>query len=205
MPATVVRGFALYRTASAALTTPSWQCVLPQPVKRLKNVERGRIHEYADKYSTASYTPADPTLDHNPLWNIKADVALPSATQNEINANGAQNLMSNGVFCISEGANMPSTPEAVEIFLDNKILFGPAKAANAGGVATSALEMSQNSMRLAWSREEVDKKLHNIMINIHDTCRATAEKYGSPGNMVVGANCAGFLKVANAMMDQGVV
>ncbi len=174
-------------------------------VKRLKNVERGRIHEYADKYSSASYTPADPTLDHNPLWNIKADVALPSATQNEINANDAQNLMSNGVFCISEGANMPSTPEAVEIFLDNKILFGPAKAANAGGVATSALEMSQNSMRLAWSREEVDKKLHNIMINIHDTCRATAEKYGSPGNMVVGANCAGFLKVANAMMDQGVV
>ncbi len=174
-------------------------------VKQLKNVERGRIHEYADKYPEATYQPIDPTADHNPLWNIKADIALPCATQNEITINDAQNLINNGCFCVSEGANMPSTPEATEIYLDKKILFGPAKAANAGGVATSALEMSQNSMRLAWSRKEVDRKLHDIMINIHATCQEYAKEYGSPGNLVVGANIAGFLKVANAMMDQGVV
>jgi len=174
-------------------------------VMDLKNVKRGRIKEYAEKYPNATYIPADPSLDYNPIWNIKADVALPSATQNEVNEKDAQNLVNNGVFVVSEGANMPSSPEAVEVFLANKVLYGPAKAANAGGVATSALEMSQNSMRLSWTREEVDTKLHNIMINIHDNCSRTAEKYGHKGNLVVGANIAGFLKVANAMMDQGVV
>ena len=174
-------------------------------VMNLKNVQRGRIYEYTNKYPAAVYTPVDPGQDHNPLWEIAADVALPSATQNEINAKDAANLLKNGCFCISEGANMPSTPEAVELFLERGILFGPAKAANAGGVATSALEMSQNSMRLAWTREEVDAKLHHIMKNIHATCLANAETYGSPGNLVDGANIAGFIKVANAMMDQGLV
>lgn len=174
-------------------------------VKHLKNVTRGRIHEYVDKYPNATFVETDPSRDYNPMWAIKADIALPSATQNEVNANDAQNLVNNGIICVSEGANMPSTPDAVEIFLDNETLYGPAKAANAGGVATSALEMSQNSMRLAWSREEVDAKLHNIMRNIHQTCSHAAETYGSPGNLVIGANIAGFMKVANAMMDQGLV
>jgi len=174
-------------------------------IMHLKNVQRGRISEYAKKYPKAVYTPVDPGQDHNPLWAIKADVALPSATQNEINAKDAANLVGNGCICVSEGANMPSTPDAVELFLEHGILFGPAKAANAGGVATSALEMSQNSMRLAWTREEVDAKLHHIMKSIHATCQANAELYGSPGNLVAGANIAGFLKVANAMMDQGLV
>ena len=174
-------------------------------VMELKNIRRGRIREYVEKYPNATYVPNDPSLDHNPLWDIKADIALPSATQNEINARDAQNLVNNGCFCVSEGANMPSTPDAVDVFLSSKILYGPAKAANAGGVATSALEMSQNSMRLSWSREEVDQKLHQIMVNIHKTCFETAEEYGHPGNLVVGANVAGFLIVADAMMDQGVV
>ena len=171
----------------------------------LKNVRRGRIREYVEKYPSATYTAADLSLDHNPLWDIEADIALPSATQNEINERDAQNLVKNGCFCVSEGANMPSTPEAVHVFLDSKILYGPAKAANAGGVATSALEMSQNSMRLSWSRAEVDGRLREIMINIHDTCYRTAEEFGTPGNLVNGANIAGFLKVADAMQDQGVV
>jgi len=174
-------------------------------VMELKNVKRGRIKEYVEKYPKATYIPTDPTLDYNPIWDIKADVALPSATQNEVNEQDAKNLVSKGVFVVSEGANMPSSPEAVDVFLNSKVLYGPAKAANAGGVATSALEMSQNSMRLNWSREEVDKKLHDIMINIHDNCSKTAAKYGYPGNLVAGANIAGFLKVANAMMDQGIV
>jgi glutamate dehydrogenase (NADP+) len=174
-------------------------------VMNLKNVQRGRIHEYKEKYPKATYIAADPTLDHNPLWDIKADIALPSATQNEIDEKDAQNLINNGCICVSEGANMPSTPKAIDVFLENKILYGPAKAANAGGVATSALEMSQNSMQLAWSREEVDKRLHDIMIKIHQTCRNTAAEYGQPDNLMIGANIAGFLKVANAMMDQGVV
>ena len=174
-------------------------------VKNLKNVKRGRISAYAAEYANADFTPADRSADHNPIWDVKADIALPSATQNELNGKDAQNLVNNGCICVSEGANMPSTPDAVNLFLENKILFGPAKAANAGGVATSALEMSQNSMRLAWSREEVDQKLHGIMKNIHATCWENAERYGSPGNLVVGANIAGFLKVANAMMDQGLV
>jgi glutamate dehydrogenase (NADP+) len=171
----------------------------------LKNNQRGRISQYADKYKKAIYTATDGKLDHNPLWNIKADCAFPSATQNEINAKDAANLLKNGVFVISEGANMPSTLEATKMFLEAKILYGPAKAANAGGVATSGLEMSQNSARLAWTREEVDQRLHNIMISIHKAAYETAEKYGTPGNLVNGANIAGFLKVANSMLDQGLV
>jgi len=171
----------------------------------LKNVRRGRVKEYADKYPQAVYTPADAAADHNPLWDHKADCAFPSATQNEINGQDAQNLINNGVYVVSEGANMPTMPAGVDIFLDNKILFGPGKAANAGGVATSGLEMSQNSMRLAWPREEVDKRLHQIMKSIHQTSMETAERYGAPGNYVVGANCAGFIKVVEAMLDQGVV
>ncbi len=176
-----------------------------QFVMNLKNVKRGRIKEYVDKYPKASYQAAEAGADHNPLWDVKCDVALPSATQNEINDKDAKNLVKNGCYCVSEGANMPSTPDAINIFLDAKILYGPGKAANAGGVATSGLEMSQNSMRMGWTREEVDAKLHNIMIAIHKNCVETAEKYGTPGNYVNGANIAGFLKVADAMLDQGVV
>ena len=172
-------------------------------VKRLKNIRRGRIHEYVDKYSQAVYTEADSSLDHNPLWNHKADCAFPSATENEINGKDAQNLMSNGVQLVAEGANMPSTPEAVDIFLDKKLLYGPGKAANAGGVAVSGLEMAQNSMRLSWPREEVDSRLKMIMKNIHKTCLDAANDYGMPGNYVAGANIAGFVKVVNAMLDQG--
>ncbi len=171
----------------------------------LKNVRRGRVTEYSDKFKSARYVPIDPKLDHNPMWDIKAQCAFPSATQNEINGKDAANLLSQGVYVVSEGANMPSSPEAMKLFLDHKILYGPAKAANAGGVATSGLEMSQNSMRLNWSRDEVDTKLHGIMIEIHKNCFETAQRFGSPGNLVNGANIAGFLKVANAMMDQGVV
>src|SRR5437867_7829710 len=144
-------------------------------------------------------------MESNPLWDIKADCAFPSATQNEINAKDASNLIKNGVTVVSEGANMPCTLDAIKIFLDAGILYGPAKAANAGGVATSGLEMSQNSMRLSWTREEVDDRLHKIMISIHRSCHETAETYGTPTNLVNGANIAGFLKVANAMMDQGLV
>jgi glutamate dehydrogenase (NADP+) len=174
-------------------------------VMELKNARRGRIKEYAEKFTRAKYTPIDPRADYNPVWNVPAQCAFPSATQNEINAKDAANLLKNGVYLVSEGANMPSTLEAAKLFLDGRILYGPAKAANAGGVATSGLEMSQNSMRLAWTREEVDDRLHKIMIAIHKNCYETAEKYGTPGNLVNGANIAGFLKVANAMMDQGVV
>jgi len=171
----------------------------------LKNVKRGRVKEYADKFKTAAYTPIDPKLDYNPLWNNKADCAFPSATQNEINGKDAQNLIKNGVYVVSEGANMPTTIDGVNIFLDNKILYGPGKAANAGGVATSGLEMSQNSLRLSWSREEVDQRLQNIMKSIHKAAYETAEAYGTPGNYVNGANIAGFLKVADTMIDQGLV
>jgi glutamate dehydrogenase (NADP+) len=171
----------------------------------LKNVRRGRIAEYADQFKSATYIPFDPTLDYNPLWNHKAQCAFPSATQNEINGKDAANLLRNGVYVVSEGANMPTTIEGVNQFLDAKILYGPGKAANAGGVATSGLEMAQNSMRISWTREEVDSRLHIIMKAIHRACSQTAEKYGTPGNYVNGANIAGFLKVANAMMDQGVV
>jgi glutamate dehydrogenase (NADP+) len=174
-------------------------------VMELKNVRRGRIKEYTDKFKSAKFVPVESGAATNPVWDFKAHCAFPSATQNEINGNDAKNLLKNGVYVISEGANMPSTLEATKAFLDAKILYGPAKAANAGGVATSGLEMSQNSMRLSWSREEVDQRLHNIMIAIHKNCFETAEKYGTPGNLVNGANIGGFLKVANAMMDQGVV
>ncbi|MFO8073153.1 MAG: NADP-specific glutamate dehydrogenase [Polyangia bacterium] len=173
-------------------------------VMELKNVKRGRIKEYKDKYPKAQYVEADASADHNPLWNVKADVALPSATQNEINGKDAQNLINNGCRVVSEGANMPTTPDGVGLFLENKILYGPGKAANAGGVAVSGLEMTQNSMRLSWSREEVDSKLQDIMRSIHKNCSEAAEAYGTPDNYVNGANIAGFLKVANAMLDQGV-
>jgi glutamate dehydrogenase (NADP+) len=174
-------------------------------VMDLKNIRRGRIKEYADKFKGVKYVPVNPSLDYNPIWNIKAQCAFPSATQNEINAKDAANLLKNGVYVVCEGANMPSTLEATRVFLDSKILYGPAKAANAGGVATSGLEMSQNSLRMNWSREEVDSKLHDIMVKIHKNCYETAEKYGTPGNLVNGANIAGFLKVAEAMMEQGLV
>ncbi len=171
----------------------------------LKNNRRGRISEYADQYPSAVYTPVDPAQDYNPLWDVKADCAFPSATQNEINAKDAQNLINNGVYVVSEGANMPTVPEGIEIYLDNKILYGPGKAANAGGVAVSGLEMSQNSLRLSWTREEVDQRLQGIMKSIHATALAAGERFGVSGNYVHGANIAGFLKVADAMMDQGVV
>jgi glutamate dehydrogenase (NADP+) len=171
----------------------------------LKNVRRGRIKEYADKYSSAVYTPFNAAADHSPQWDLKADCAFPSATQNEINEKDARNLLKNGVYLVAEGSNMPTTPGGVSVFLDAGILYAPGKAANAGGVATSGLEMSQNSMRLSWPREEVDSRLHQIMKSIHSSCVEAAAAYGTPGNYVNGANIAGFLKVANAMMDQGLV
>ncbi len=174
-------------------------------IMELKNVRRGRISEYADKYKSAVYTASQKGATSNPLWNHKADCAFPSATQNEINGNDAQNLVKNGVFCVAEGSNMSSTPEAVNVFLENKTLYAPGKASNAGGVATSGLEMSQNSMRLNWTREEVDMRLQNIMKSIHNSSAAAAEAYGVKGNYVAGANIAGFMKVVNAMMDQGIV
>jgi glutamate dehydrogenase (NADP+) len=168
-------------------------------VLNLKNVKRGRIKEYCDKYSEATYVPGKRP------WEVKCDIALPSATQNEIDGEDAKTLVKNGCYCVCEGANMPSTPEAIEVYLTAKILYGPGKAANAGGVATSGLEMSQNSMRLSWTREEVDSRLHTIMINIHQSC----VKYGTEPdgfiNYVKGANIAGFVKVADAMLAQGLV
>jgi len=171
----------------------------------LKNIRRGRLKEYAEKYSNAVYTETDSALEYNSIWDYKADCAFPSATENEINEKDAQNLLDKGVYVISEGANMPTTPEGVKIFLDKGILYGPGKAANAGGVAVSGLEMVQNSMRLPWTREEVDNRLNHIMKSIHKTCVETAERFGTPGNYVNGANIGGFLKVADAMLDQGVV
>jgi len=174
-------------------------------VKRLKNLRRGRIMEYTDKYSAAIYTEADSTLDYNPLWDHAADCAFPCATQNEINEKDAGNLIRNGVSLVCEGANMPCTPGAIDGFLDKKILYAPGKAANAGGVAVSGLEMAQNSMRLNWSREEVDKRLKIIMRSIHQTCLDAAAEYNAPGSYFMGANIAGFVKVVNAMLDQGLV
>jgi glutamate dehydrogenase (NADP+) len=174
-------------------------------VMDLKNNRRGRISEYAEKFKGAAFSKIDPKADHNPLWAHKAECAFPSATQNEINGKDAANLLRNGCYVVSEGANMPSTIDAVNQFLEAKILFGPGKAANAGGVATSGLEMAQNSMRIRWTREEVDARLFNIMKKIHEVCYRTAEKYGTPGNYVNGANIAGFTKVADAMLDQGLV
>ncbi len=167
-------------------------------VMELKNVRRGRIKEYADKFGV-EYREGKRT------WDIKCDCAFPSATQNEIDDEDAKTLLKNGCTLVAEGANMPSTPEAIEQFLVKKILYGPGKAANAGGVATSGLEMSQNSLRLSWTREEVDERLHNIMIAIHKQSFDAAEEYGQPDNLVMGANIAGFTKVADAMLDQGLV
>ncbi len=164
----------------------------------MKNVRRGRIKEYAEKFGVEYSEGKRP-------WGIKCDCAFPSATQNEIDGNDAKTLVDNGCMLVAEGANMPSTPEAIEQYIENKILYGPAKAANAGGVATSGLEMSQNSLRLSWAREEVDERLHNIMIAIHKQCYEAAEEYGQPGNLMMGANIAGFVRVADAMLDQGLV
>jgi glutamate dehydrogenase (NADP+) len=174
-------------------------------VMELKNERRGRIDEYAQRYPGVVFTPADSRSTHNPLWNHRADCAFPSATQNEINGEDAINLLRNGIYVIGEGANMPSAPDAVSQFVDAGVLFGPGKAANAGGVATSGLEMAQNSMRYGWTREEVDRRLQLIMKSIHQACVETAARFGTPGNYVNGANIAGFLKVADSMLDQGVV
>ena len=167
-------------------------------VMDLKNVRRGRIKEYATKFKATYHEGKRP-------WGIKCDCAFPSATQNEISGEDAAALLKNGCYLVAEGANMPSEPAAIDQFLTKKILYGPGKAANAGGVATSGLEMTQNSMRLPWTREEVDKRLHHIMVTIHKNAYDTAAEYGQKGNYVVGANIAGFVKVADAMLDQGVV
>ncbi len=174
-------------------------------VKELKNIRRGRISEYVEHYPSAVYTPVNPSLGYNPLWDHGADCGFPCATQNEINAVDAQHLVNNGVQLICEGANMPTTPDAVDIFHERKIFYAPGKAANAGGVAVSGLEMAQNSMRLSWPRKEVDDRLKQIMKSIHKTCLDAAEEYGNPGNYVAGANIAGFVKVVHAMLDQGLV
>ena len=173
-------------------------------ILELKNVKRGRISEYADKFKSAVFTARDDGKAFNPLWDHKADCAFPCATQNEINAEDAQNLVNNGVYLVSEGANMPTVPEGVNLFVEKKLLYGPGKAANAGGVATSGLEMSQNSLRLSWTREEVDARLRGIMKAIHRQCVGASAAYGMEGNYVAGANIAGFLKVADSMLDQGV-
>ncbi len=174
-------------------------------VMDLKNSKRGRIREYKNKYPHAHYEDSLPGAQSNPLWAVKCELALPCATQNEINIEDANNLVKNGCYCICEGANMPSTPEAVNLFLENNILFGPAKASNAGGVAVSGLEMAQNAMRVSWTRREVDQRLHHIMKNIHRSCVDTAQAYGTPGNYINGANIAGFCKVADTMLDLGVI
>ena len=174
-------------------------------VMELKKVRRGRIAEYADKFKGASFTAIDAKADWNPLWDHKADCAFPSATQNEINGRDAENLLKRGITVVAEGANMPTNLDGVTRFVDAKILYGPGKAANAGGVAVSGLEMAQNSMRYSWTREEVDNRLRLIMKSIHKACVETADRFGCPGNYVNGANIAGFLKVADAMLDQGLV
>jgi glutamate dehydrogenase (NADP+) len=168
-------------------------------IQSVKNVRRGRIKEYAEKFKGAKY------VEGQRPWSIKCDCAFPCATQNEITGEDARKLVENGCYLVSEAANMPTVPAGVDLFLERKILFGPGKAANAGGVATSGLEMSQNSMRLPWPREEVDSRLRHIMSTIHKNAWETAAEYGHPGNLVVGANIAGFVKVADAMLDQGVV
>ncbi|MEM8835004.1 MAG: NADP-specific glutamate dehydrogenase [Planctomycetota bacterium] len=174
-------------------------------VMELKNERRGRISEYADEFKSATYTASDRSLSHNPIWSIEADAAFPSATQNELNGEDATNLLKNGVKYVSEGANMPSTVEAVTKFREAKIGYGPAKAANAGGVGTSALEMTQNGMRDRWDAERVESELLKIMVQIHEDCAGAADTYGMPGDLAAGANLAGFAKVADAMIEQGVV
>jgi len=173
-------------------------------VKELKNVRRGRIKEYADKYKTVCYI-GDSVWDVIREQGLKVDIAIPCATQNELDGKNAEALVKNGCFCVSEGANMPSTPEAVNVFREHNVLFGPGKAANAGGVSVSGLEMSQNSLKLSWSREEVDKMLFNIMKSIHKACLDAGEAYGKKGDYVTGANIAGFLKVARSMFAYGIV
>ncbi|MDE6746321.1 MAG: NADP-specific glutamate dehydrogenase, partial [Oscillospiraceae bacterium] len=170
-------------------------------VKQIKEVERGRIKEYVDRTSHKNVTYTEGCKG---IWTIKCDIALPCATQNELDGDAADTLIKNGVIAVAEGANMPSTPEAIEKFLAAKVMFGPAKAANAGGVATSGLEMSQNSERLSWTFEEVDSKLKGIMVNIFHNAYNASKEYGAEGNLVMGANIAGFLKVADAMKWQGV-
>jgi glutamate dehydrogenase (NADP+) len=173
-------------------------------VLELKNVRRGRIREYAEKYNVPYY-PDQSIWDVIREQGLKVDLAFPSATENEIDGVDAQALVDNGCICVSEGANMPSTLEAIRIYQENNVLYGPGKAANAGGVAVSGLEMSQNSMRLSWSREEVDEKLYGIMKSIHRSCLEAAEEYGNSGDYVMGANIAGFIKIANAMLAYGIV
>jgi len=168
-------------------------------VKQIKEVERKRISEYVKYHPNAKYTEGC-----SGIWSVKCDVALPCATQNELDGNAAKTLVENGCYAVGEGANMPCTPEAIDIFMKNGVLYAPGKASNAGGVATSGLEMCQNSMRYSWSFEEVDAKLKDIMVNIFRNVRAVAKEYGQEDNLVLGANIAGFLKVANAMMAQGV-
>ncbi|RMG06359.1 MAG: NADP-specific glutamate dehydrogenase [Planctomycetota bacterium] len=168
-------------------------------VMELKNQRRGRIREYAEKFPGVRYS------EGRGVWSVPVDVALPCATQNELRGDDARTLVKNGIIAVAEGANMPTDLEGTRVFVENKVLFGPGKAANAGGVATSGLEMQQNSMRTAWSREEVDQKLHEIMVRIHQSAYETAEAYGHPGNLVIGANVAGFVKVATAMLEQGVI
>jgi glutamate dehydrogenase (NADP+) len=168
-------------------------------VKQIKEFERGRISEYAARVPGAVYTEGC-----RDIWTIPCDIALPCATQNELDGDSAKILVKNGCYAVAEGANMPSTPDAIAIFQQNKVLFGPAKAANAGGVATSGLEMSQNSMRLSWTAEEVDERLKGIMANIYKNCAAAAEEFGMEGNLLAGANIAGFMRVAEAMKAQGV-
>ena len=171
----------------------------------LKNNKRGRIHEVADAYDSVTFTAAAPEPSINGLWGVNVDIALPCATQNELNGEEAAALVANSVIAVAEGANMPCTPEAVTAFQNAGVLFAPGKASNAGGVATSGLEMSQNSLRLSWTREEVDERLDNIMVNIHKAAAETAKEYGREGDYVFGANVAGFLKVADAMLQQGVI
>jgi len=174
-------------------------------VMELKNERRGRISEYAERFKGATFTPAEPNSDHNEMWGIPAECAFPSATENEISAKDAVNLLNGGVFVVSEGANMPTVPEGVQRFIEAGILYGPGKAANAGGVAVSGLEMSQDAQRITWPREEVDARLKDIMKAIHKQAWETAEEYGTPGNYVNGSNISGFVKVADAMLDQGLV
>lgn len=174
-------------------------------LKELKNVRRGRIKEYADKFKGVVYQDIHAKADHNPLWALKADCAFPCATQNEVNEKDAHNLVKGGVKLLAEGANMPTTIEGINVILDAGVMYAPGKASNAGGVATSGLEMTQNYMGQNWTREEVDEKLQDIMKGIHDTCLAAAKEYGKPGNYMAGANIAGFLKVARAMQAQGVI
>lgn len=169
-------------------------------LKQIKEVERGRIHEYAERRGGKARF-----VEGGNVWDVPGEIAIPSATQNELDAASAKTLLKNGLIAVSEGANMPSTPEAVDLFQEANIAFGPGKAANAGGVATSALEMQQNAARDSWTFEDTERRLTDIMVNIHDTCAATAEEYGRPGDYVVGANIAGFVKVADAMLDFGVI